>query len=194
MLTILFRPSAFGCMVLINWRVIPSVCSYFACIVAFYQWRNKTNHSFQLYMWMDFIVAVGSMCRQGSCNRANGKSNDKSFEATSTDTTTSHFGFNLVVVAAPAAACIAVHSLLVTSWLAEEERESCCSRGHCIVWSVCVFLIFVIPFFAIMCSHHSFLHDALQQSCVGVWSVCECHCDWNEKRCFVECVYCNCYL
>lgn len=53
------------------------------------------------------------MCGQGPSYRTNSEQNDKSAKATSTNTATSYFGFNVVVLAAPAAACFAIHPLLV---------------------------------------------------------------------------------
>lgn len=91
-----------------------------------------------------YCSCLGSMCRQGSCNRANSRSNDKPFEATSTDSTTSYLGFNLVFVAAPAAARIAVHSLLV--------GIICLFAGpHALSGQLVSFMYLLPPFFPMIC-------------------------------------------
>lgn len=60
-----------------------------------------------------FFFVPGFMCRQWSCYRTNCYQNDQSFEAIATDDSTIRSCLNLVYFAASAAACTAIHVVLI---------------------------------------------------------------------------------
>lgn len=154
-----------------TWTVVFFFSSFEQVQPQFWSFEN-------LNVWWILWSCLGSMCWQGSCNRANSKPNDKPVEATSADSTTSYLGFNLVIVAAPAAARIAVHSFLVA------HPSVCGPLLHCRV-SRCLSCICYPILFHDICPPFIVAWRFVAAWC-GLYGLeCECHCDWNEKRPFL---------
>lgn len=157
--------------------------------VAFYVAAN--GKIIYVCWWEKITINVGSMCGQRSCNRANHKQDDKLAETASADTATFHPGLNLVILAAPAAACIAIHPLVLAfSWLATKGLIAV--HGRTVMVSRLVFYINInisiyiyiynlLPILFHKMPHHSFLHDLhnLALSAHMVWKNADNE-DWKN--------------